>query len=233
MRAAPAAHPRGLGQRAIGAVTQRVMNVVKSHGQRAVQASRTRTQREVGNLLRKLSEPSKNARTDFLHVKETIAALTSTMRPMTSRGEDYEEEFRKSVRQNLKEMSSEEIDHLRNSLDEPREPLAHLDPNHFVLRHLRDIRSAVADHLGERPQDKTAADPLAGNAARQTPVGPNKGANPRLLKPLPRDKLGAALAPRPEAPQAPLKPLPTPRRVLQPGRDFNPHLLARPSRKDK
>lgn len=150
MQTAPAVLPRSVGQGVIREVKQRVLNVVTSRGQRAVQASREKTRREVGKLMRGLSSPSKNARNDFLDAKESIAGLTRTMQPMTSRGTNYEEEFRDCVCANLKDMSTEDIVKLHDSLAKPREPVLSLDPNHFVLRHFRDIQAVMAKELESR-----------------------------------------------------------------------------------
>jgi hypothetical protein len=245
MQTAKPAVPRAPARALIHEFKERVLNVVTPRGQRADSKklmSREKTRREVGKLLDVLSNPSKNARTDFLVAKETISGLTGTMQPMTSRGVNYEEEFRDCVKANLKHMSTEDIVKLHDSLAKPREAMRSLDPNHFVLRHFRDIQAVIATELQGRACAEAGKDssPAAEAAmARQQPEPASqqarvarlhKGANPRLLKPLPRDNLGPASAPKPKAPEAPTKAA-APRRVLQPGRDFNPRLLAKPPKK--
>ena len=123
---------------------------------------------DAGKLLQRIARITSDQGTgfDFLGVKESMTQLTRTMQPMTSRGADRKQLFDNSVKANLRDMSTNEILALHESIEKQdkvelykttreqtgEQPKDITDRRHFVAVALRDIEAQVKIELNRRTQ---------------------------------------------------------------------------------
>lgn len=162
-------HTRGQFNDSARRLMDRLLNVATPRGVRT-EAKLTQciedTRSDVSRLLASATT-APGTSFDFLGVKESIAQLTHTMQPMTSRGADPKQLLGDSVKANLRGMSIDEILALHDSIEQqgevelykpaPKEQtgesLKHItDRRHFVAVALRDIQAQIKIELDRRAQ---------------------------------------------------------------------------------